>query len=567
MMSLAQSSIEARYFAPFSSFLLLGSVVLATCAASASSAQVPTTPAGPSSGGQAPAQTPAPPAVQATAAGAPSLRLTGFTFTASADLSETYTTNSYGVGGSDFITSAGLNLAAHNHTLRFDGDMALRLVGNYYANNPTFSDVHTYLTAVASAEIIPEHFRIQGTAFAEPMLINNLGPLGADDRPVAGSRDVYGYTVTPTFAFRLGEFATSTTTATQSSVFYIQPNGPTVQAISGLGAPTQSLSYGAAERFASGSAFFRLNWAVTGAWNYSESAYADQTGNLQFTTSSAIGDIKYALSREVAVLGTFGYQSLTSNQPLSEDLQGPVLLGGLQLTLGPNFEMNGMAGEQYNSPSYIGNLTYRAGPFTTFTTSLTDIVTTPTGRLLDRSTRLGVNGQGGFVDTGYPTNPAVTPPVGSPVTGFDPLPIDGIGITNSIQRYRSLVSSLVYTVDRTQYLLTGFATIYDTLTVVPSAIPTRGRSRGGQFSIYRTMTPQLTGGLDLGYTIEDTLGGQYNLFRGMVNANYNLSLRTAVFMTAAYVRRHSDDDLIAMVPSSADTSETSVTIGIRRQLR
>ena len=414
MMSLAQRPIEARYHLHFSSVILLvGSTVLAICAASTSYAQVPMPRVGPSPAGQMPAQTPASPAVQTIVEGPPSLRFTGFTFRASADLGETYTSNAFGMGGpggtsqgSDFVTAAGLNLAAHNHTLRFDGDMELRLVGSYYANNPSFSNVYTYLSAVASAEIVPEHFRIQGTALAQPILISNLGPLGADDRPVAagpnsGIRSMYGYTVTPTFAFRLGEFATSTTTATQSSVFFIEPNVPTAEPLPGLEAPTQFLSYGASQRIASGPTFFRLNWGLTGAWNYTDqSAYTDQTDDLQFTSASAVGDLRYALSREVAVLGRFGYQSLTSNQPLSKDLQGPVLLGGLKLTLGPNFEMNGMAGQQYNSPSYIGTLTYRAGPFTTFTTSVTDTITTPTGRLVDGSTALGVNGQGGFIDTG-----------------------------------------------------------------------------------------------------------------------------------------------------------------------
>ena len=572
MMPLAQCSVEARTPWPFSRLLLLTSVALATCVTSPSSAQIPT-PAGSPAAAQTPATTPAPPTDQTTVQGPPTLRLTGFTFTASADLSETYTSNAYGVGGSggtynqsDLVTSAGLSLAAHNHTLRFDGDMDLRLVGSYYANNPSFSNVYTYLNAVALAEIIPEHLQLQGTAFAQPILINNLGPLGANGRPVAagpnsGLRDMYGYTVTPTFAFRLGDFATSTTTATQSSVFFVEPDVPSAATIPGLEVPTQSLSYGASQRIASGPDFFRLNWGLTGAWNFTELSQ-----NLDLTSASATGDIKYALSREVVLLATLGYESITSNQPLSEDLVGPIYLGGLQLTLGPDFQMTAMAGQQFNSPSYIGNLTYRAGPFTTFTTSVTDTVTTPTGRLFDRSAQLGVNGQGNFIDTGYSVNPAIPGPVGSPVTGFDPLPIDGVGITNTIQRYRSVTSSLTYTSERTQYRLTGFATLYDTLTVLPTGFPSTGRSRGGDFAVFRTMTPQLTGGFDLWYAIDDTLGGQYKLFRGTVNAEYSFSPRTSVFLTGAYIARTADDALVAVSPSSADTSDTSVTIGIRRTL-
>ena len=578
MMSPAQRAIEARNVSPLINLRLLGVILLATCTASVSSAQAPPmTPAGPPAGGQAPAQAPAPTPLQPgqVVQTPPTLRLTGFTATVSGDLSETYTSNAFGVGGTgamahqtDFVTTAGLNLAAHNHTLRFDGDMDLRVVGAFYANNPSYSSAYAYLNAVADAELVPEHLFFRGSAFAAPILVNDLGPIGAGGRPVAagpnsGRRDMYGYTVAPTFAFRLGEFATSATSASQSSMFFVEPNTPLIDdgPIPGQEPPSGSLSYGASERISSGSAFFRLNWALTGSWYHTE-----QSSNLEFTQASGISDIRYAITREVVLLGTFGYQSLTSNQPLIEDLVGPIILGGAQVTLGPDFQISATAGKQFNNPSYIGNLIYRAGPFTTFTTSVTDTVTTPAGRLMSGLNQLGVNGQGNFVNTGYPVNPAVQPPTGSPVTGFNPVPIDGIGITNTIQRYRSVSSSLVYTAERTQYRLTGYATIYDTLTVLPTGIPPQGRARGGEFAVFRTMTPQLTGGFEVNYSVQDALGGTFDLLGGNIDVNYSISPLTSVFFQSAYIRRVASDDLLAVSPSSVDTSDTIVTIGIRRQI-
>src|SRR5262249_18391201 len=68
---------------------------------------------------------------EGTGTGLPSLRLSGRRLTIAGSISETYSTNGQGVptllgggafGGPDFITQMSMDLAAHDHTVRFDGD-------------------------------------------------------------------------------------------------------------------------------------------------------------------------------------------------------------------------------------------------------------------------------------------------------------------------------------------------------------------------------------------------------------------------------------------------------------
>jgi hypothetical protein len=102
--------------------------------------------------------------------------------------------------------------------------------------------------------------------------------------------------------------------------------------------------------------------------------------------------------------------------------------------------------------------------------------------------------------------------------------------------------------------------------VLPAGIPPQGRARGGEFAVFRTMTPQLTGGFEVNYSVQDALGGTFDLFGGNINVNYSISPLTSVFFQSAYIRRVASDDLIAVSPSTVDTSDTIVTIGIRRQI-
>ena len=526
------------------------------------------------------------------AGGGPTLRLSGRRFTAAMGLTETYTTNALGItngigianagggnySGGDFITRLTLSLGAHDHTARFDGDLEYTLAGDAYARHPSYDGVYNYLNALGTATLIPERLVVRGSAFAAPILINGLGAIGAGNRPVAagansGIRDTYGYTISPDLMFRLGNFARSETTLNQSSIFFVQPGGASLsQTIPGSTAPTELISYGASERLSSGIDFNRLNWALTAF------AIKQTQSGADLSQATIRGDFRYAVSREVVFFTDLGYQSITSKQGLSQSVSGPSAFGGIQYTPSPNFEADASAGSQFNSPSYVGNLRYQFAAFTSLSASVTDTVSTPAGRLIGGLGQLGANAQGNFFNTNFQLNPTTPPGTVSGISAFNPAPPDGAAITPTIFRYRSAYVTLLHIADRTQYRLTAYRTVYDTLSTVPLGITlpggsisvpvtirSRGTSTGADLEISRNMTPHLTGSLDANYSVQDALGGQYRLFGVSLNFSYLMTPQMQTFLNAAYLHRDSNAALVAVSPFSGSLSDASIMIGISRQ--
>jgi len=497
--------------------------------------------------------------------GAPTLRLSGLRFTAGAEISETYTNNALGVptsaiagySGDDLVTTATISLGLHDHTPRVDADFAYSLAGNHFANHPDYDYLSNYLTALARADLIRNRLLLVGSAFAAPMLVNGLGPQAAGATN-SGLRDTYGYTISPELMFRFGQFARSQTTLTQSSVFFVQPNGFTInQVVPGAPPiPNQVISYGASEAISSGPDFFRLNWVVGGTINKTTQA------GLDFTSATASTTLRYAFSRSFIVNALFGYESLTSNQTLSRSLQGPTASGGVTYRPNNDFEADVYAGWAFNSPSYTGNIRYQIGGFTSFVGAVTDSVTTPGGRLIGNLGSLGVDGSGNFINTSLqlpPTAPA------SGVTAFNPGLVDGTAITAGIVRYRSGNFSLVHVENRTQYRLTIFHTDYDTLTQLTPGFSPSGKSTGGELAVSRTMTPRLTGSIGGSISKVDDLGAKYTSYQGSLNLNYQLSPVMQTYFAASVASRGSGTALTGFSPLSGNYSSVLITIGLRRQ--
>src|SRR5205807_2425289 len=158
-----------------------------------------------------------------------------------------------------------LNLNAHDRTPRFSGDLDYSLVGNAFARHPGLDRLSNFLTGLADAILIPERLVIQARAFVRPVLINELGPISAEaDRPVAtaansGFRNTFGFTVAPELLFRLGNFATSTTTLSEGAIFLTRPRGKVLpQTIPGETPLYEMTTSSLTQRFASGSDFDRL---------------------------------------------------------------------------------------------------------------------------------------------------------------------------------------------------------------------------------------------------------------------------------------------------------------------
>jgi hypothetical protein len=498
--------------------------------------------------------------------GAPALRLTGLSFTASGQLTETYTNNAFGIpnGGSfsgytgtDMITSIGLSLGAHDHRARFDGDLGYTVTGYLSANNPAYDTFYNTINALANATIVQEHLYVHAYALATPTLINGFGALGVAGTNF-GLRNAYVYTISPELRFRLGDFARSVTSVNQSGIFFTNPGGPQInQAIPGIpNAPNSILQYGASESLSSGPDFYRLNWVLTGIVSRWEEA------GLVFDQVSGIANLKYAFTHALSVTGFGGYTSYSSNQQLSHAISGTFELVGLQYAPTPTLFLSASAGRQFNYTSYIGSLMYQIGPFTTLTGSLTDALAPPGGGLIGGLGNLGVNGAGNFYNIAL--SPFAPPTTITNVSAFNPTQTGQTSITSGIARFRAGTLSLVHISDRTQYRLSGYGTAYDTLTPLAPGLSPNGTSIGVDMVVSRTMTPRLTGSIQLDYAVLSDLGSRYSLYQAGASLGYTLSPTLQTYLRAAYMQRSSGNQLSGLSPLSGSLTGVSVTIGITK---
>jgi uncharacterized protein (PEP-CTERM system associated) len=530
--------------------------------ASSVSAQTMTVP-----GGEAGAAGTAPPAgANAEEAPAPAAavgRPFGFTHNEFVDLSQTYETNPLGLNQNqaDTFTDLSLGIGLHDHTPRFTGDLQYSLSGIAYARNSGYDQLYNSLYALGTAVIVPEHVFLRATAFASPVLLNGLGPVAAPGVPVApgvnsGLTDTYGYSVSPDLTFRLENFARATTIVTQSAIYFVEPQGPEVGPIGPLpGPPSQVVAYSAVEQLTSGSDFARLHWQLTGSGDrFIESG-------IDFDVISGGANATYAITRDVAVLGSGGYETFSSNQELTQRISGAFWYGGLRLGLGPRGHADLEAGEQFGGPSYIGDVNYQISPLTSIVGTLTDTILTPAAALLGGFGQLGVNSQGNFFNTNYQVGSA-PPATISNVTGFTPGFPGGLAITDIISRYRFANLSLVHLVGRTQLRLSGYR--YDFESVVQNA-PIPGQTTiGGEFAAFRNINPFLSGGVTIDYSDNTILGGSYATLSGSALATYQLSPFMQIYFRVAYIESRPNAALVAASPITSNITDTAITIGIHR---
>ena len=169
-----------------------------------------------------------------------------YDFSAAVSASESYVDNSAGLSGgsrSDFVSSIGFNASFHERSRLTVFSANYSFGADFYANGTQATQIRNNLLALGSIEAIPEHLVITASAFASPVIVSNLGIVTAGNRVVAnGYQNSFGFSVGPDLRFRLGDFATSETSAAYGSTFFSRPAGSTpVVIIPGIPGPEDSI--------------------------------------------------------------------------------------------------------------------------------------------------------------------------------------------------------------------------------------------------------------------------------------------------------------------------------------
>ena len=239
------------------------------------------------------------------------------------------------------------------------------------------------LQAFGTVLAIPDYLTIIGRAFAQPVMTSNSGILTANNSVAPGGfRNCYGFSVGPDLTLHLGDFATSDTNATYGSAYFTVPAGTrNIPTIPGLPGPEDTVTRTLTEKLTSGPDFSRLSWTAVGL--FSETSRPQSL----LSEKAGIGTFRFAITHEISLLATGGYDAISNTSALTQNVTGPVGMGGIGLNY-EDLHFEFQAGQKYNSASYEGSLRYNITPTASLVGSATDSIQTPEGQLLNSLTQL-----------------------------------------------------------------------------------------------------------------------------------------------------------------------------------
>jgi uncharacterized protein (PEP-CTERM system associated) len=484
----------------------------------------------------------------------------GFEFAAGINASETYTTNAAGYSGGgnhdDWITQGGINLDMHEHSRRVSLDATYLGQVYYYARDTQRTQFTNDMQALANVIAIPDYLNIIGRAFAQPVVLSNSGfatangIVGPD-----GYRNSYGYSIGPDITFRLGDFATSDLMATYGGAYFTNPagiSGPSV--IPGVSGPEDVVMRNVNWTLQSGPDFNRLQWTAVGT--FSET---DRRQGL-LSQKTGIATLRYAITREISLLGTGGYDAISNTTPLFRDVTGPVGMGGIAVSL-EDFSFEFQVGQKFNSMSYQGALRWDIGPSSVLTGTATDGISTPEGQLLNNLSSLTAS-LNGTLTTGSNIYSSGAP--GS-LASFSAQSLGSLSFNQNIARYQRLSLGYSQDFERDHAFVTVFA---DRVTQLSGFFlgPPETNSWGGQASVAHNISRLTTATLGAGYTTYEELGGVSRTFNVSGQVDYSLAPETSIYFRTTYLNRDSSRSLQALSPFTGSLDDVRLTLGLTHQL-
>lgn len=521
----------------------------------------PASPAGAASGASLPSASAADQAAGDTGvSGFVGSLIPGFRFSARVHADESYATNPGGSSAgsrSDWLTYAGIELNMNQHSARVSLDAHYNGTVALYAGDSQSTQFYNDLQAAGAVIVIPDYVNFNASAFAQPVMVSNLGFLGANNSAASnGFRNAYGFSAGPDITFRLGDFASSLTRATYGASYFTDPaGGAGFSGIPGVLGPQNTTVRSFSEKLSSGTDFTRLNWTAVAMMQE-----MDRPQGL-FSEKAALGHFQFAITREISLLGTGGYDWIHNTIPLSRDLSGVVGTGGIALTLGEDFLLQFEIGQKYNDISYQGSLRWNIGPTAVITGSATDTITTPEGQLLDSLSTLVSTANGGLASSSalYANGTAAT------LSSFNAQPAGSLSYNQNISRYQRV--SLGYSQDfpRDHATIEAYAMRQTVLDRVFIGLPVNN-SYGVIGSFSHDLTRLLSANLGAGYSNYEEFGGHANVYNVNGGLNYTMSPDTNVYFRMDYLTRESSQTLKSLSPFTGSLDDLRITIGISHQL-
>jgi hypothetical protein len=308
------------------------------------------------------------------------------------------------------------------------------------------------------------------------------------------------------------------------------------------------------EKLSSGPDFGRLNWTAVGLFS--------ETSRPQglLSEKAGIGTFRFAITHEIALLATGGYDALSNTSPLNKNVSGPVGMGGIGLTF-EDLQFEFQAGQKYNSASYLGSLHYDITPTAAITGSATDSIQTPEGQLLNSLSQLTATPNGTLTSLSdiYANGTA------SSLASFSAQPIGSSAYNQTIARYQRLDLSFSEDFERDH----AYVTVYgNRLTQLNGVFlgPAVTNSWGADAMLAHDITRLLKGTIGGGYSDYQELGGHAHIITVDGQLSYSLSPDTNIYFRADYVDRLSSSSLKALSPLTGSLDDLRITLGLNHTL-
>lgn len=479
------------------------------------------------------------------------------------NLEEGYTSNaggSPGAGQGDEFTRLNLNFGYLFDSSRLTADAHYMFTGDYYVDHHNLDQIQNHLNLFAKGIVVPDTLQVLFAGFASPLNISRLGAVSAGPESASNSnvRNVYGYNIEPDYHVRFKDYADSDLVVKQGGVFFTSTGLGNTGTSSPTAPPNNALSTNVTEELKSGTYFDRIKWKIEGF--DTESSQTTQSESQRQGTAQ----ITYELTRSLGIVGTGGYGTFSASIPLNKDLDGPIGMGGFEVTTGPTFHLIAQAGTQNNFFSYTGSLNWQLGAFTTVVGSATDQLMTPADELLGNLAQLATTLNGDFF------NPETQAPGSdlfdqSPDSNFTPPEsFGGLGLDNSIYRMRQYALSVAEIDERMSYQFEVLGNVRDRLNIIANQPDTRTSLFGVLAAVRRKIWPNLEGGLSAEYSTAEEYGGNDQLANGSANLTYLLSENMEVFFIGRYLRRLSANQSAAV--GGYPLTDIQAIVGITRRL-
>ena len=423
-----------------------------------------------------------------------------------------------------WTNSASLDVSSTGARFKGALDYTLNIESTF--SDRTDVDVFNDLAAFGTFEVVPDLFFIQGRAFAGQQLGRSNGRVSASGRN-AGSdvSNVYSFSVSPFFRFRLGTWADAEVGADYQRVFEPGNNDNSNE--------TGDSESNRQHAIISSSGLARTD--LTAQFQH-EVVHAEGPNNFSEQTTG-LTTAEYALIQEFALLGTVGYEAIDTTE-VSGDLSGVVVYGGFDARPGPRSELRFSVGHRFDQVVYDALASYKISQHATIRASY-DVTFVPAqGNVLSLPTNITLDKNGDLVDvtTGLPVNQGDL----------------GLGLEEHPYVANRAQASLVADYTRDQFNLLGSFEQRDFLGIQPNEDVLYATGRWTH-----DLSPNLRIGGTLGYRMSDTAGGERDdTFLGRIDLSYDLAENATVYTAYSYTQRVSNI-------STEEYTENALIIGGR----